>query len=261
MKKAYYFPHDYTASNDVKCLFLRQALGMEGYGIFWFLVEQLANSGGQLPMEIIPVLAMQMQVTEAKVHAVITKFNLFKVDNENFFWSERLNDHLEIRKNLSESGKKGSKARWDNRDANGVAISLPNGEGNAKERKEIKENETKEINEIKENENSFFSLDEIFIELDKEKPMKRPFFKRMQEIYNLSETSVKESFKRWAILKEGEAMTIDKAQNSFNVFIKNNQIPQKVGGESKQKNIFAEIYQDFQKEEQLKNQNHEGNHS
>jgi hypothetical protein len=135
MKKAYYFPHDYTASNDVKCLFLRQSLGMEGYGIFWFLVEQLANSGGQLPMEIIPVLAMQMQVTEAKVHAVITRFNLFKVDDQNFFWSERLNDHLEIRKSLSESGKKGSRARWENRVAIGEAITPTIGEGNAKEKK------------------------------------------------------------------------------------------------------------------------------
>jgi hypothetical protein len=143
MKKAYYFPHDYTASNDVKCLFLRQSLGMEGYGIFWFLVEQLANSGGQLPMEIIPVLAMQMQVTEAKVHAVITRFNLFKVDDQNFFWSERLNDHLEIRKSLSESGKKGSRARWENRVAIGEAITPTIGEGNAKENKgkEIKINE------------------------------------------------------------------------------------------------------------------------
>jgi len=55
-KDSFYFPHDYNARNDVKCLFLRQQLGMEGYGIFWFLVESLADAGGVLPLKIIPVL-------------------------------------------------------------------------------------------------------------------------------------------------------------------------------------------------------------
>lgn len=253
MKKTYYFPHDYTASNDVKCLFLRQALGMEGYGIFWFLVENLANSEGRLPMEIIPVLSMQMHVNEDKVHSVITKFNLFKVTDDNFFYSERLNDHLEIRKNLSESGKKGSKARWDNRDANGEAITLPNNEANAKESKgkEIKENE---INEIESKQNTFalFGVEDIFIELDKEKPLKRPYFKRMAEIHNLNDKQVKEAFKKWAVIKEGEAMTINKAENSFNLFLQNNfksyiQKEEKPKG----KNIFDEIYQDLKNEEEL----------
>lgn len=137
-KDSFYFPHDYNAHDDVKCLFLRQQLGMEGYGIFWFLIEKLANSGGKLPLKIIPVLAMQMQVPEVKVSAVIKQFELFQfIDNE--FFSARLSDHLLIRKQLSESGKKGAKNRWGNRGANGVAI----GEGNAKERKgkEIKEKE------------------------------------------------------------------------------------------------------------------------
>jgi len=139
-KDTYYFSHDYNAHDDVKVLFLRQQLGMEGYGIFWFLIESLADSGGILPMKIIPVLAMQMQVTEAKVNGVITQYDLFKFTEENFF-SERLISHLQLRKSLSESGKKGAISRWNN----GGAISLPNGNPNAKERKG-KEKKGKEIN-------------------------------------------------------------------------------------------------------------------
>jgi len=139
-KDSFYFPHDYNSSNDVKCLFLRQQLGMEGYGIFWYIVESLANAGGVLPLKITPVLSMQMQVPEVKVMAVINNFDLFVIIEDNFF-SNRLNDHLEIRKTLSLKGKEGADLRWKDREAIGEAISNPN----AKERKEkeIKEKEIK----------------------------------------------------------------------------------------------------------------------
>jgi len=133
MNKSYYFSHDYNSANDVKILFLRQQLGMEGYGIYWFLVENLAQAGGILPLNITPVLAMQMQTNEVKVKAVIEEFNLFTIA-ENGFFSRRLNDHLGLRKKLSDKGKLGASLRWKN----GGAITLPNSDPNAKkERKEI----------------------------------------------------------------------------------------------------------------------------
>jgi hypothetical protein len=83
---------------------------------------------------------------------------------------------------------------------------------------------TKEVKELDKeiNRETFISLDEVEVEMAKEKPMHRPYFVRMQEIYNLDEKNIKESFKNWKILKEGEAMTISKAQNSFNLYLKNN---------------------------------------
>jgi hypothetical protein len=54
-------------------------LGMEGYGIYWYLIESLAESGGTLPLQLIPVLAMQMHTTEAKVNAVVNAFSLFEI--------------------------------------------------------------------------------------------------------------------------------------------------------------------------------------
>lgn len=129
--KSYYFSHDYNAANDTKVLFLRHQLGMEGYGIYWFIIERLADAGGKLPLELIPVLAMQMQSTDIKVKGVIMQFDLFSI-NEGEFWSERLNDHLGLRAKLSQSGKNGAISRWGDGEANGGAI----GEGNAKKRKE-----------------------------------------------------------------------------------------------------------------------------
>lgn len=132
---------------------------MEGYGIYWFLIEQLANAGGKLPLELIPVLSMQMQSTDIKVKGVILNFDLFKIV-EGEFYSERLTNHLELRNKLSESGKTGAANRWGNREANRVAI----GEGNAKERKgkEIKEKETK----VKVNRQTLFSETE-YVDIEK----------------------------------------------------------------------------------------------
>ena len=107
-KNTYYFSHDYNARNDTKVLFLRMQLGMEGYGIYWYLIESLAESGGTLPLQLIPVLAMQMHTTEAKVNAVVNAFGLFEITDDLFF-SIRLNEHLEkvnqIKISASERGK------------------------------------------------------------------------------------------------------------------------------------------------------------
>jgi uncharacterized protein YdaU (DUF1376 family) len=146
MKDTYYFSHDYNAHNDVKILFMRQQLGMEGYGIYWFLIESLADSGGYLPMKIIPVLAMQMHTNEVKVKAVIESFELFEV-NENQFFSSRLLEHLEVRNNIkkmnSEKGKRSAELRKS------TAVQQRLNCGSTKERKG-KESKEKEIDINKE---------------------------------------------------------------------------------------------------------------
>lgn len=111
MNKSFYFSHDYTASDDVKILFLRQSLGMEGVGIFWYVIERLAQAGGKLPLKIIPVLSMQMQVTETKVQGVINNFELFEIEGKEFY-SRRLNETIDLRKLLQEAGTKGAAKRW-----------------------------------------------------------------------------------------------------------------------------------------------------
>jgi hypothetical protein len=179
----YYFSHDYNANSDTKILFMRQQLGMEGYGIYWFLIEKLADAGGYLPLKIIPVLAMQMHTTEIKVKAVIESFELFEITDNQFF-SIRLLMHLDIRNSYSEAGKKGAKLRWENGGANRGAI----GEANAKERKgkEIKGKEKKEVNASLLNSNLFRqpkvpSLEEVqmnFISCGGNKEMAEAFFNK-----------------------------------------------------------------------------------
>src|SRR5690349_16074783 len=106
--KSLYFSHDYNASDDVKILFLRQQLGMEGVGIYWYIIERLAQAGGRLPMKIVPVLAMQMQTPDVKVSAVINSFDLFNIENDLFF-SRRLIQFIDkyaAQKELKSAGGK-----------------------------------------------------------------------------------------------------------------------------------------------------------
>lgn len=117
--KSLFFSHDYNASDDVKILFMRQQLGMEGVGIYWYVIERLAQAGGKLPLKIVPVLSMQMQVPDVKVMAVINQFELFTVEDERFF-SQRLLYNItmvsRIKDKLSDAGKRGAQKRWNNND-------------------------------------------------------------------------------------------------------------------------------------------------
>lgn len=113
MDNSLYFSHDYTASDDVKMLYLRQAHGFEGIGLFWATIERLAQSGGKLPLAFIPVLSMQFQIDATKLTSVIKDFNLFQIEDDHFS-SRRLMDHINLRKQLKDAGAKGAAKRWGN---------------------------------------------------------------------------------------------------------------------------------------------------
>jgi len=126
MNKSFYFQHDYNASNDFKILFLRQQLGIEAYGIYWYIIEQLAQSNGKMPLKIIPVIAMQIQTTADKVSAVVKNYDLFVIENEEFF-SVRLLQNIGWREQKSIDGKSGALKRWGNKAKNSIPNSPANG--------------------------------------------------------------------------------------------------------------------------------------
>lgn len=140
-KSTYYFSHDYNAANDVKILFMRQQLGMEGYGIYWFLIEHLADAGGTLPLKIIPVLAMQMHSQEVKVRAVISEFELFQIVDDEFF-SIRLNKSLEKMNELKFANSIKGKLSAEKRNLTAVEPQLNRSSTKERKGKEIKGKET-----------------------------------------------------------------------------------------------------------------------
>lgn len=83
---AYYFSHDSNAKDDPKCMLLIDQLGLEGYGIYWVLVEVLREQNGfQYPLNLVPILARRYNTTAEKMLTVIKKYGLFEVVEDTFF--------------------------------------------------------------------------------------------------------------------------------------------------------------------------------
>lgn len=117
-KDAYYFPHDVNAKDDPKCVLLIEQLGLEGYGIFWMLIEILREQPDYTyPISLLPALARRYNTTAEKIKAVVISYDLFSVADDRVFFSESLNRRMQEvnikRKLLSEAGKKGNAKRWE----------------------------------------------------------------------------------------------------------------------------------------------------
>jgi hypothetical protein len=147
MKDSLYFAHDLNARNDLKIIRLRTKYGAEGYGIFWMLIEILAENGAKIEFEDIPCIASLIGVKEELLKEIITfclsdKIALFCQQNGHFF-NKRIIAHEERRKSFIESGRQGARKRWGTAniprdgEANTPAITPPNA---------IKKERNKEIN-------------------------------------------------------------------------------------------------------------------
>lgn len=115
-KQSYYFSHDSNARNDVKIIKLRRQLGLEGYGLYWCLIEMLRDAPeNKLPIDAIDDIAFSLNISKEKIETVINNYGLFTVDQLNFF-SQRLirsmEQYKEIKSKLSEGGKKGMISRY-----------------------------------------------------------------------------------------------------------------------------------------------------
>ena len=118
-RDTYYFPHEYNAKDDPKCERLISVMGMEGYGIFWALLETLrAQPGYTYPLANIPIVAHKYYTTPELMRHVIFDFGLFTIVEDKIFFSNGLLNRMqpmdELRKKKSDGGKKGMANRWGN---------------------------------------------------------------------------------------------------------------------------------------------------
>ena len=115
MKKTY-FNHDSTARNDYRIVKMRSKLGMEGYGIFWAILEMLFTEENKLCIEDYDSLAFGLQCDPKLLKQVIEDFDLFIIE-DNCFYSRRLNNQIEEINNKSNKAKENAKKRWNNASA------------------------------------------------------------------------------------------------------------------------------------------------
>ena len=86
-----YFSHDANAKDDFKIMLLIEEMGLEGYGIFWVLIETLREQQGyKYPIRLLSVIARKYNTTLAKVEAVVARYQLFVIEDDCFFYSKSL---------------------------------------------------------------------------------------------------------------------------------------------------------------------------
>ena len=110
-KDAYYFSHDANARNDIKIVKLRRSLGLEGYAIYFCLIEMLREQADyKMPLTSVQDIAFDLHTSDEKIKTVINSFDLFIID-ENYFFSARLLASMEsfneLKSKLIEAGRKG----------------------------------------------------------------------------------------------------------------------------------------------------------
>lgn len=76
-KDAYYFPHDSNARNDEKIIAVRMKYGIEGYGIYFAILEKLRESADYKCVKDYNNIAFDLRVDASKVKDIIENFGLF----------------------------------------------------------------------------------------------------------------------------------------------------------------------------------------
>lgn len=147
-KDSFWFKHDNNARNDEKILELRVRFGAEGYGIYWMIVETMAEDEyGFINSGAIGGLSLGYGVAIGRLSEIIgvaIQLELFHEKDGKIF-SNRMLRHKKERKELSEHGKNGAKKRWPghrgaNGDPNGVAIADPIAEKKREEERRREKN-------------------------------------------------------------------------------------------------------------------------
>ena len=133
-ENTFWFKHDYHARDDKKITRFLMKFGMEGYGIFMALLEDMAKeSYTNIKRSDIDILSHNYSTPINTLEAVINyliELGIF-IENEgkDLFFNKRMVDHKQNRleKALSKSlaGKKGAAIRWGKDVKNGTAIAHP----------------------------------------------------------------------------------------------------------------------------------------
>jgi len=140
MKESFYFSHDYNSRTDPKIKKLIKNHGMQGFGIFWAIIEDLYNNDNSIPLDI-EGMSYDLRSNEDVVKSVIFDYNLFVVSDE-IVSSNSVRCRLNKRNEKSIKASESAKIRWNKSESNAIALPMQS-ESNA-----IKGNKEKEI-EIK----------------------------------------------------------------------------------------------------------------
>lgn len=139
MKDAFYFPHFSNARHDRKIKRLRKELGIEGYGIYFMLLETLRDQHDMMyPLEDCDLLAEEFGTSNAKVKTVICNYQLFDFSEDEKFFSPKMLVYLEPYFRMKEQRREAGLASARKREINDRSTTVQQ-----RKEKESKEEESK----------------------------------------------------------------------------------------------------------------------
>lgn len=177
-KDTFYFSHDYNARNDEKIKKLIRKHGMQGYGVFWAIVEELYNNANALQLDY-EGIAFDLRTESDLIKSVLNDFNLF-VFNGEYFGSNSVESRINQRNDKSKKARDSAYSRWNKNKNNANALQT---QSDSNAIKEIKGKEIKEKKDIP-------MLDE-FLSFCKQDMAKNNLN------YDLYEYSLKSKFASW----------------------------------------------------------------
>lgn len=118
-----YFSHDSNARNSDKLIPLRASMGVEGYGIYFMLLERLREEPDYMSVKDYNMLAFDFRVDAAKVKSVVENFGLFAfTDDGKCFYSAGFTRRMSVKDTKSEKARLSALSRWDKCERNANAM-------------------------------------------------------------------------------------------------------------------------------------------
>lgn len=113
MAKKDYFSHDYHSRDHLRDV--RKDFGLEGYGLYWCIVEILHEQGGSIKETDIAPIAYDLRADEDMLKAILYNYGMFQI-KKGCVYSERVIDNLKRREEISEKRKAAAELRWQGDD-------------------------------------------------------------------------------------------------------------------------------------------------
>lgn len=104
---------NHKISNRSEYIFrkLIEKKGAAAYGVYWYVLEELYESGGRMLFEEIESISNALCVRKDFVASVIKSFSLFQYDSDSF-WSDEVIEQIEKRQKLRKKRKEAANKRW-----------------------------------------------------------------------------------------------------------------------------------------------------
>lgn len=116
--KTNYFNHDFSASSDPKIIRLESKFGLEGYAVYFKLIEMLHSNKGVIINDL-ESLSYTFRCSVGLINNVVNDFDLFVVDDAEIS-SNRVKEQLHRIVKKSNIGKANADKRWNGKRANNL---------------------------------------------------------------------------------------------------------------------------------------------